>query len=125
MRDDIRAESLKLLRRPAVWALLAIALGLSVTFTHLIPYAGYAGGTGGPRADRGLAAMLPDQLVGNSIGLPFRSVDTRTARANELHEFSDRSVSRGMLQRTKGRVQIDSGGSRSQGSSLGQSRSFV
>jgi len=68
MRDDIRAEGRKLIRRPAIWALLAIALGLSVTFTYLIPYAGYAGGTSGPRADRGLAAMLPDQLVGNSIG---------------------------------------------------------
>jgi ABC-2 type transport system permease protein len=68
MRDDIRAEALKLLRRPANAALLAIALGLSLTFTYLIPYAGYAGGTGGPRADRGLAALLPDRLVGNSIG---------------------------------------------------------
>lgn len=68
MRDDIRAETLKLVRRPAIWALLAIALGLSLTFTYLIPYAGYAGGTSGPRADRGLAALLPDQLVGNSIG---------------------------------------------------------
>ncbi|MFI7545765.1 ABC transporter permease [Actinoplanes sp. NPDC049599] len=68
MRDHIRAEGLKLLRRPAIWALLAIGLGLSVTFTYLIPYAGYAGGTSGPRADRGLAALLPDQLVGNSIG---------------------------------------------------------
>ncbi|WP_433719673.1 ABC transporter permease [Actinoplanes sp. CA-051413] len=68
MRDDIRAETIKLVRRPAIRALLAIALGLSLTFTYLIPYAGYAGGTSGPRADRGLAALLPDQLVGNSIG---------------------------------------------------------
>jgi ABC-2 type transport system permease protein len=68
MADDIRAETIKLVRRPASWALLAIALGLSLTFTYLIPYAGYAGGTSGPRAERGLAALLPDQLVGNSIG---------------------------------------------------------
>ncbi|GAA3948766.1 hypothetical protein Aau02nite_10810 [Amorphoplanes auranticolor] len=68
LADDIRAETTKLVRRPAIWALLAIAIGLSLTFTYLIPYAGYAGGTGGPRADRGLAALLPDQLVGNSIG---------------------------------------------------------
>jgi hypothetical protein len=68
MRDHIRAETLKLVRRPATWALLAIAVGLSLTFTYLIPYAGYAGGTGGPRAERGLAALLPDQLVGNSVG---------------------------------------------------------
>jgi hypothetical protein len=68
MRDDIRAEARKLLRRPAIAALLAIGVGLSLTFTYLIPYAGYAGGTGGPRAARGLDALLPDRLVGNSIG---------------------------------------------------------
>ena len=68
MRDDIRAETLKLIRRPAIWTLLGVALVLSLTFTYLVPYAGYAGGTGGPTADRGLAAMLPGQLVGNSIG---------------------------------------------------------
>jgi ABC-type transport system involved in multi-copper enzyme maturation permease subunit len=68
MSDDIRAEAIKLVRRPAVWTLLAVALGLSLTFTYLIPYAGYAGGTDGPRAERGLDALLPDQLVGNSIG---------------------------------------------------------
>ena len=66
MHDDIRAEAIKLVRRPAIWA--ATAIGLSLTFTYLIPYAGYAGGTDGPRAGRGLAALLPDQLVGNSIG---------------------------------------------------------
>jgi ABC-type transport system involved in multi-copper enzyme maturation permease subunit len=66
--DDIRAEGRKLIRRPAIWTLLGIALALSLTFTYLIPYAGYAGGTAGPTADRGLAALLPDRLVGNSIG---------------------------------------------------------
>ena len=71
MLDDIRAETLKLVRRPAIWTLLVVALLLSLTFTYLVPYAGYAGGTGGPTADRGLATMLPGQLVGNSIaGLP-------------------------------------------------------
>ena len=45
MRDDIRAEARKLLRRPAIAALLAIAVALSLTFTYLIPYAGYAGGS--------------------------------------------------------------------------------
>ena len=68
MTDHLRAETLKLARRPATWALLAIAVGLSLTFTYLIPYAGYAGGTDGPRAERGLEALLPDRLVGNSIG---------------------------------------------------------
>jgi ABC-type transport system involved in multi-copper enzyme maturation permease subunit len=68
MSDDIRAEALKIVRRPAVWTLLGVALALSLTFTYLVPYAGYAGGTAGPTADRGLAALLPDQLVGNSVG---------------------------------------------------------
>ena len=68
MLDDIRAEGLKVLRRPAIWTLLVVALLLSLTFTYLVPYAGYAGGTDGPRAGRGLDAMLPDRLVGNSIG---------------------------------------------------------
>jgi ABC-2 type transport system permease protein len=68
MLDDIRAEGRKLVRRPATWTLLAVELLLGLSFTYLIPYAGYAGGTGGPTADRGLAALLPDRLVGNSIG---------------------------------------------------------
>ncbi len=68
MSDDIRAEGRKLVRRPAIWTLLAVALTLSLTFTYLVPYAGYAAGTDGPRAQRGLAALLPDQLVGNSVG---------------------------------------------------------
>jgi ABC-type transport system involved in multi-copper enzyme maturation permease subunit len=60
-----------MVRRPANWLLLAIAVILGLLFTYVIAYAGYAGGTGGPRSTRGLAALLPDQLVGNSIaGLP-------------------------------------------------------
>jgi ABC-2 type transport system permease protein len=65
---DIRAEGRKLVRRPAIWTLLVVELLLGLSFTYLIPYAGYAGGTAGPTADRGLAALLPDRLVGNSIG---------------------------------------------------------
>jgi hypothetical protein len=68
MSDDIRAEAVKRVRRPAIWALLVVALTLSLTFTYLVPYAGYAAGTGGPRAERGLDALLPGELVGNSVG---------------------------------------------------------
>jgi ABC-type transport system involved in multi-copper enzyme maturation permease subunit len=68
MWGSFRAETIKLVRRPATWLLLAVALTLSLIFTYLIPYAGYAGGTGGVRADLGLDAVLPDRLVGNSIG---------------------------------------------------------
>jgi ABC-type transport system involved in multi-copper enzyme maturation permease subunit len=66
--NNFSAEMIKLVKRPANWLLLAVALGLSLLFTYVIPYAGYAGGTGGPTADRGLAALVPAQLVGNSVG---------------------------------------------------------
>jgi ABC-2 type transport system permease protein len=69
--SDFSAEMIKLVRRPANWLLLAVALVLGLLFTYVIPYAGYKGGTGGPTAGRSLAAVLPAQLVGNSIaGLP-------------------------------------------------------
>jgi ABC-2 type transport system permease protein len=72
MWGSTRAEITKLVRRPATWSLLAVALGLGLLFAYVLPYAGYAGAAeGSPNADRGLAATLPDQLVGNSIaGLP-------------------------------------------------------
>jgi ABC-type transport system involved in multi-copper enzyme maturation permease subunit len=82
--DVLAAELYKLVRRPASWLLLAVALVLSLTFTYLVPYAGYAEGTGtgttgggpgsGPGSGEvgagggGLAALLPAELVGNSIG---------------------------------------------------------
>lgn len=71
MLHDVSAEMTKMIRRPANWLLLAVAVLLGLLFTYVIPYAGYAGGTGGPRAGRGLEALLPAQLVGNSVaGLP-------------------------------------------------------
>ncbi|MBF9130392.1 ABC transporter permease subunit [Plantactinospora sp. S1510] len=76
--DVLAAELYKLVRRPANWLLLAVALVLSLTFTYLVPYAGYAEGSGtaggGPGSGQpgadgaGLAALLPAELVGNSIG---------------------------------------------------------
>jgi ABC-type transport system involved in multi-copper enzyme maturation permease subunit len=68
MWGNFRAEMIKIVRRPANWLLLAIAVGLGMLFTYVIPYAAYAGGTGGPTADRGLAAVLPEKLVGNAVG---------------------------------------------------------
>lgn len=68
MSRSFRAETVKLVRRPATWLLLAITLVLSLIFTYVFPYAGAAGGTDGPNTDRGLPALLPDQLVGNSLG---------------------------------------------------------
>jgi len=72
MWGSVRAELAKLGRRPAVWLLLGVAVSLGLTFTYLVPYAGAAGsaGTAGgmPNAERGLAAVLPDRLVGNAVG---------------------------------------------------------
>jgi ABC-2 type transport system permease protein len=68
MYGNVTAELVKLVKRPANWLLLAVALVLGLLFTYVIPYAGYKSGTGGPTADRGLAAVLPAQLVGNSVG---------------------------------------------------------
>lgn len=65
------AELVKLARRPATWLLFAVGLTSGLVFTYLVPYAAYAGGTGGFRSERGLPALLPDRLVGNSLaGLP-------------------------------------------------------
>ncbi|MFG2054880.1 ABC transporter permease [Micromonospora sp. NPDC048930] len=68
MSRSFRAETIKLVRRPASWLLLAIAVALALIFTYLFPYASIAGGTDGPNDDRTLPMLLPDHLVGNSLG---------------------------------------------------------
>ena len=68
MSRSFRAELAKLVRRPASWLLLAITLVLSLVFTYVFPYASIAGGTDGPNTDRTLPMLLPDHLVGNSLG---------------------------------------------------------
>lgn len=69
MWGDVRAELAKQRRRPASWLLLAVGLLLLLTFAYVVPYAGYAGGISGPpNSDRGLAAMLPSELVGSALG---------------------------------------------------------
>jgi ABC-type transport system involved in multi-copper enzyme maturation permease subunit len=69
MWGSVRAELAKLVRRPAIWLMLGVAVSLGLTFTYLVPYAGAAGAADGvPNGDRGLAALLPDRLVGNSVG---------------------------------------------------------
>jgi ABC-2 type transport system permease protein len=71
MWGSFRAEMIKVVKRPATWLLAVLAWVLSLIFTYLVPYAGYAGGTDGPTTGRLLGDMLPAELVGNSIaGLP-------------------------------------------------------
>jgi len=62
------AEMVKLVKRPAAWLLLGIAVLLGLLFSYVIPYFGATTGSGGPTADRGIAAILPSELVGNSLG---------------------------------------------------------
>ena len=68
MLGSFRAELVKLTRRPAAWLLLAVAVLLALTFTYVLPYASVAGGTDGPSRDQILPTLLPDRLVGNSLG---------------------------------------------------------
>lgn len=68
MSGSFSAEMIKLVRRPATWLLLALALVLALLFTYVFPYASYAGGTEGPNTERTLPMLLPDRLVGNSLG---------------------------------------------------------
>ncbi|GAA0366273.1 MULTISPECIES: ABC transporter permease [Micromonospora] len=68
MSRSFSAEIVKLVRRPSCWLLLGIALVTSLTFTYVLPYASIRSGTGGPNSDRTLPMLLPDQLVGNSLG---------------------------------------------------------
>jgi len=66
--SDIRAELAKLLRRPASWLLLGVAVTLGLLFNYVVPYLGYAGGVGAmPTSERGLRNALPENLVGNSV----------------------------------------------------------
>jgi ABC-2 type transport system permease protein len=71
MWGSFRAETIKVVKRPATWLLAVLGWILSLIFTYLVPYAGFKGGTGGPTSGRLLTDMLPAKLVGNSIaGLP-------------------------------------------------------
>lgn len=69
MWRSVRAEIIKQAHRPANWLLLATAATLTLTFAYAIPYAGLSeAASGAPNSDRGLVSMLPEQLVGNTIG---------------------------------------------------------
>ena len=66
-----RAELAKLVRRPAVWVLLAAAITLNQVFGFVIPYLSYKNGSTGPMTDgesaaQLLAGTLPAQVVTNT-----------------------------------------------------------
>lgn len=76
MRDVVdiaRAQLFALLRRPAVWTVVAAMAVLNQVFGYLIPYLSYRSGdsTGfdaGQSPEQLLAATSPDQLVPNTTG---------------------------------------------------------
>jgi ABC-2 type transport system permease protein len=78
MRASIGAELFKIVKRPAVWVLLAAWLVANQVFSFVIPYLSYRGSSTPPEAAAGrtpdeiLADALPANLVENAIaGLPL------------------------------------------------------
>ena len=72
-----QAETIKLVKRPASWVLFAAAVLLGLTFTYLIPYAGYAGGGTGPTSGNRLPLFDSN---GNAI--PGTTDTTANARTS-------------------------------------------
>lgn len=72
MWPSVRAETLKLVKRPAMWILGTVFLVLSQVFGYVLPYVAYRTGTGGfaaaEPASRLLADVLPGSLVSNTLG---------------------------------------------------------
>lgn len=70
----VRGELAKLTRRPAAWVLLGTGVALNQVFAYVIPYFAYRGDTSSDFADGGatpeqlLAAMMPANLVANTVG---------------------------------------------------------
>lgn len=74
MKASFTAEVLKLVKRPAMWSLLAIWSTISMTFAYVIPYISYADpseeASGFGEVD--LATLLPAGLLGNVVsGFPL------------------------------------------------------
>ena len=88
MLGSTRAEITKLVRRPASWLLLAVAVVLSLTFTYLVPYAGANGAADG-------APTATDRRREEAIGCRTRS---RRPGARICHR-SVAALSRGQAHR--------------------------
>jgi GNAT superfamily N-acetyltransferase/ABC-type transport system involved in multi-copper enzyme maturation permease subunit len=68
MLHSYGAELFKLRKRPAVWVIAAVWLGLLLMFTELLPYVSYRSATDARRAQRLLTELLPANLPGHAIG---------------------------------------------------------
>lgn len=68
MLHSYGAELFKLRKRPAVWVVAAVWLGLLLMFTELLPYISYRSAANARQAERLLADLLPAKLPGHAIG---------------------------------------------------------
>jgi ABC-2 type transport system permease protein len=71
MRAPFSSELFRLVRRPAVWVLLATWLVLFTLFSYALPYLGSVTGDTreqGVGPQDALASTMPDQLVANALG---------------------------------------------------------
>ncbi|MGI9119016.1 MAG: ABC transporter permease [Acidimicrobiales bacterium] len=71
MRKSFMAEMAKLVRRPALWVLLALWFALALAFGYLIPYAVYSNpptGISDVQQAQLLASLVPSGWLGNVVG---------------------------------------------------------
>lgn len=69
---SVRAELVKVRKRPATWVLMGVWLTLTLVFGYLIPYLIFRSDPADPMARRVFAETLPDQLHASAIaGLPL------------------------------------------------------
>lgn len=66
-----RSELFKVVRRPAVWVVVAVWLALMLLFTYVFPYVGYRGAANAAAAAGLLSRLLPSHLPGQALtGFP-------------------------------------------------------
>lgn len=71
MTHSFQAEMAKLVRRPAMWVLLALWFALALAFGYLIPYAVYSNppaGVSEVQQAQLLASVVPSGWLGNVVG---------------------------------------------------------
>lgn len=68
MLASVRAEWLKLVKRPSTWVLGVVWVLMLVFFAYVLPYLTAEQPTPGPQAGGSVADTLPAELVGNAVG---------------------------------------------------------
>lgn len=65
--NSYRSELFKLVRRPAVWVVLAVWLALMLLFTYVFPYVAYRGASSPGAAAGLLSPLLPTHLPSHAL----------------------------------------------------------